>query len=239
MENKKLVRFRGDEKNGTMSVLPILLCFNWFDSCYICTCSTFLLARMMHFNKTPLKGLTLTFYREKHPSRVCGPPVVSHILEHKMWCYSDLLLNFTFICGFEYMNYGSLFGLIVSLFLFISNFKIPSILSGPIVNFKSNHRSISVVRGFHVFRTNYDLLSFSQTPPRGTWRTLSGRVLRSKWKKRNFIIYQIYAPDALYLTLLISSHAQASFWVKGVCPLRSDLHRQWWRDLTALFSPLA
>lgn len=39
-----------------------------------------------------------------------------------MWRYSvGLLLSFAFIFGSEYRNYGSLFGLLVSLFLFVSN----------------------------------------------------------------------------------------------------------------------
>lgn len=79
------------------------------------------------------------------------------------------------------------------------------------VNFKSNHRSISVVHGLHVSFAQtmrlWNLLSFSQPHA-------FGKGAEEYMKKKKTC--QIYAPDALYLTRLISSHAQASFWVKGV-----------------------
>lgn len=75
MEKKYLSSLEGRKKKKW-------LCFNWSDSCYISTCFTFLFARMTHFNQTPLKALTLTFYREKYPPRVCCPPVVSDVFYH-------------------------------------------------------------------------------------------------------------------------------------------------------------
>lgn len=83
MEKKYLSGWKGGMKKMKRCLFcPFLLCFNWSDSRYICTCFKFRFARMTHFTKTPLKGLSLTFYRQKYLLMSCCPPVVSDVFYH-------------------------------------------------------------------------------------------------------------------------------------------------------------